>query len=110
MEKIKLKNINPLCWIMAHDNNTMEKFRKLSDRCYTLTSDYGIYIKVEVYQNNIESYVIEGTRCKLRITYDNNNKKVVRKPYKAIPILSSDFEKFNCLDLEKIIKDIKENY
>ena len=110
MENLKLKNINPLCWIMAHDKNTMEKFRKLSDRCYTLTSDYGIYIKVEVYPNNIESYVIEGTRCKLRITYDNNNKKVVRKPYKARPIMSSDFEKYNCLDLEKIINDIKQNY
>ena len=110
MEKIKLKNINPLCWILAHDNNTMEKFKRLSDRCYTLTSDYGVYIKVELYQNNIESYVIEGTRCKLRITYDNNNKKVVRKPYKARPIMFSNFEKYNCLDLEKIIKDIKENY
>ena len=110
MENFKLKNINPLCWIMAHDNNVLEKFKKLSDRCYTLTSDYGVYIKVEVYQNNIESYIIEGTRCKLRITYDNKNKKVVRKPYKAIPILSSDFEKYNCMDLEKIIKDIKENY
>ena len=110
MEKIKLKNINPLCWILAHDNNTMEKFRKLSDRCYTLTSDYGIYIKVEVYPNNIESYVIEGTRCKLRITYDNNNKKVVRKPYKARPIMFSDFEHFNCMDLEEIVNKIKENY
>ena len=110
MENLKLKNINSLCWILAHDNNTMEKFKRLSDRCYTLTSDYGIYIKVEVYQNNIESYIIEGTRCKLRITYDNKNKKVVRKPYKAIPIMFSNFEKYNCLDLEKIIKDIKENY
>ena len=87
----------------------MEKFRKLSDRCYTLTSDYGVYIKVEIYQNNIESYIIEGTRCKLRITYDNKNKKVVRKPYKSKPIMSSDFEHFNCMDLEEIIKGIKEN-
>ena len=54
MEKIKLKNINPLCWILSHDDNVLEKFRKLSDRCYTLTSDYGVYIKVEVYQNNID--------------------------------------------------------
>ena len=88
----------------------MEKFKKLADRCYTLTSDYGIYIKAEVYPNNIESYVIEGTRCKLRITYDNINKKVVRKPYSSKPILSSNYEKYNCLDLEKIIKDIKQNY
>ena len=110
MEKIKLKNINPLCWIMAHDKNTMEKFRKLADRCYTLTSDYGVYIKAEVYQNNIESYIIEGTRCKLRITYDNKNKKVVRKPYKSKPILSSNFEHFNCMDLEEIVNKIKENY
>ena len=110
MENFKLKNINSLCWILANDNNAMEKFRKLSDRCYTLTSDYGVYIKVELYQNNIESYIIEGTRCKLRITYDNTNKKVVRKPYKSKPILSSNFEKYNCIDLEKIIKDIKENY
>ena len=95
---------------MATDNNVLEKFKRLSDRCYTLTSDYGVYIKAEVYPNNIESYIIEGTRCKLRITYDNTNKKVVRKPYKSKPILSSDFENFNCLDLEKIIKDIKENY
>ena len=109
MENLKLKNIKPLCWIMAHDNNVLEKFKKLSDRCYTLTSDYGIYIKVEVYPNNMESYVIEGTRCKLRITSDNNNKKVVRKPYKARPIMFSDFEHFNCLDLEKIVKNIKEN-
>ena len=109
MENFKLKNINPLCWIMAHDNNVLEKFKKLSDRCYTLTSDYGIYIKVEVYQNNIESYVIEGTRCKLRITYDNNNKKVVRKPYKAIPIMCSNYEKYNCMDLEEIVNKIKEN-
>ena len=110
MENFKLKNINPLCWILAHDNNTMEKFRKLSDRCYTLTSDYGVYIKAEVYPNNMESYVIEGTRCNLRITYDNNNKKVVRKPYASKPIMSSDTEKYNCLDLEKIINKIKENY
>ena len=110
MENLKLKNINSLCWILAHDNNTMEKFRKLSDRCYTLTSDYGIYIKVEVYQNNIESYIIEGTRCKLRITYDNKNKKVVRKPYKARPIMFSNFEHFNCMDLEEIVNKIKENY
>ena len=110
MENLKLKNIKSLCWIMAHDNNVLEKFKKLADRCYTLTSDYGIYIKVEVYPNNIESYIIEGTRCKLCITYDNNNKKVVRKPYASKPIMSSDFEKYNCLDLEKIIKDIKENY
>ena len=95
---------------MANDNNVLEKFKKLADRCYTLTSDYGIYIKAELYQNNIESYIIEGTRCNLRITYDNFNKKVVRKPYKSKPIMSSDFENFNCLDLEKIIKDIKENY
>ena len=109
MENLKLKNIKPLCWIMAHDNNTMEKFKRLSDRCYTLTSDCGIYIKVELYPNNIESYIIEGTRCKLRITYDNASKKVVRKPYKARPIMFSNFENFNCLDLEKIIKGIKEN-
>ena len=109
MKNLKLKNIKPLCWIMANDNNVLEKFKKLADRCFTLTSDYGVYIKVELYQNNIESYIIEGTRCKLRITYDNKNKKVVRKPYKAIPILSSDFEKFNCMDLEKIIKYIKKN-
>ena len=110
MENLKLKNIKPLCWILAHDNNALEKFRKLSDRCYTLTSDYGVYIKVELYPNNIESYIIEGTRCNLRITYDNKNKKVVRKPYKAIPILSSNFEHFNCMDLEEIVNKIKENY
>ena len=110
MENLKLKNIKPLCWIMANNNNVLEKFRKLSDRCYTLTSDYGIDIKVELYPNHIESYVIEGTRCKLRITYDNNNKKVVRKPYKSKPILSSDFEHFNCMDLEEIVNKIKENY
>ena len=110
MENLKLKNINPLCWILAHDNNVLEKFRKLSDRCYALTSDCGIYIKVELYPNNIESYIIEGTRCKLRITYDNFNKKVVRKPYTSKPIMFSDFEHFNCMDLEKIINDIKENY
>ena len=110
MENLKLKNIKPLCWILAHDNNTMEKFRKLSDRCYMLTSDFGINIKVELYPNNIESYIIEGTRCKLRITYDNNNKKVVRKPYKARPIMFSNFEHFNCMDLEEIVNEIKEKY
>ena len=110
MENLKLKNIKPLCFILANNKGEMEKFRKLSDRCYTLTSDYGIYIKVELYPNNIESYIIEGTRCNLRITYDNNNKKVVRKPYKARPIMSSDFENFNCLDLEEIVNKIKENY
>lgn len=88
----------------------MEKFKKLSDRCFLLTSDYGINIKVEVYPNSIESYIIEGTRCKLRITYDNLNKKIIRKPYKKEPILSSNFEKYNCLELEKIIDAIKENY
>ena len=97
MENFKLKNINPLCWIMAHDNNVLEKFNKLADRCYTLTSDYGIYIKVELYPNNIESYIIEGTRCKLCITYENNNKKVVRKQYACKPSISSDFEKYNCM-------------
>ena len=110
MENLKLKNIKPLCWILAHDDNVLEKFKKLADRCFTLTSDYGVYIKVEVYPNNIESYIIEGTRCNLRITYDNKNKKVVRKPYKAIPILSSNFEHFNCMDLEEIVNKIKENY
>ena len=110
MENLKLKNINSLCWILAQNDNALEKFRKLSDRCYTLTSDCGVYIKVELYSNNIESYVIEGTRCKLRITYDNNNKKVVRKPYASEPIMFSNFEHFNCMDLEKIIKGIKENY
>ena len=110
MEKIKLKNIKPLCWIMANDNNVLEKFKKLADRCFTLTSDYGVYIKVELYPNNIESYIIEGTRCNLRITYDNKNKKVVRKPYKAIPIMFSNFEHFNCMDLEEIVNKIKENY
>ena len=110
MENLKLKNTKPLCWILAHDDNAMEKFRKLSDRCYTLTSDYGIYIKFELYPNHIESYIIEGTRCKLRITYDNNNKKVVRKPYKARPIMFSNFEHFNCMYLEEIVNEIKENY
>ena len=110
MENIKLKNIKPLCWILANDNNVLEKFKKLADRCYSLTSDYGVYIKVELYQNNIESYIIEGTRCNLRITYDNKNKKVVRKPYKAIPIMFSNFEHFNCMDLEEIVNKIKENY
>ena len=110
MENFKLKNIKPLCFILANNNNTMEKFKRLSDRCYTLTSDYGIYIKVELYPNNIESYIIEGTRCKLRITYDNKNKKVVRKPYKSKPIMFSNFEKYNCLDLEEIVNEIKENY
>ena len=95
MENFKLKNINPLCWILAHDNNTMEKFKKLADRCCALTSDYGISIKTEVYPNNIESYIIEGTRCKLRITYDNINKKVVRKPYSSKPIMFSNFEQYN---------------
>ena len=110
MENLKLKNIKPLCWIMANNNNVLEKFRKLSDRCYTLTSDYGVYIKVELYPNNIESYIIEGTRCNLRITYDNNNKKVVRKPYASKPIMFSNFEHFNCMDLEQIVNEIKENY
>ena len=110
MENFKLKNINPLCWILAHDNNILEKFRKLSDRCFALTSDYGVYIEAELYPNNMESYIIEGTRCKLRITYDNINKKVVRKPYKAIPIMFSNFEKYNCMDLEEIVNKIKENY
>ena len=75
MENLKLKNIKPLCYILAHNDKAMEKFKKLSDRCCALTSDYGIDIKVEIYQNNIESYIINGTRCKLRITYDNKNKK-----------------------------------
>ena len=110
MENFKLKNINPLRWILAHDNNVLEKFNKLADRFYTLTSDYGVYIKVELYPNNIESYIIEGTRCNLRITYDNNNKKVVRKPYASKPIMFSDFEHFNCMDLEEIVNKIKENY
>ena len=110
MENLKLKNIKPICWIMAHDNNVLEKFKKLADRCYALTSDYGIDIKVEMYPNHIESYVIEGTRCKLRITYDNKNKKVVRKPYASKPIMFSNFEHFNCMDLEKIVNQIKENY
>lgn len=110
MENFKLKNINPLCWILAHDNNIMEKFIKLADRCRALTSDYGISIKAEVYPNNIESYIIKGTRCKLRITYDNASKKVVRKPYSSKPIMFSNFEQYNCLDLEEIVNEIMENY
>lgn len=110
MEKFELKNIKWLCLILSNNKNAMEKFKKLSDRCFLLTSDYGINIKVEVYPNSIESYIIEGTRCKLRITYDNINQKIIRKPYKEEPIMFSDFEKYNCLELEKIINEILENY
>lgn len=55
----------------------LEKVAEIS--CH-LTSDAGIHITAELYNNNICRFLIEGTRCGMTITYHTLTLEIVRKP------------------------------
>lgn len=109
MEEIKCNGKNRfkhLAFILATNPQVMENFVKLQDRLYILTSDCGIDIKCELYDNGILSYIINGLRSQIRITYDTQNKKIIRKPYKKEPNILADFGNAYCNDIIRIAEKI----
>lgn len=109
MEEITCKGknkFNELAFILATNPQLMEKFVKLQDRLYILTSDCGIDIKCELYDNGILSYIINGLRSQIRITYDTQNKKIIRKPYKKEPNIMANFGNAYCDDIIRLAEKI----
>ena len=112
MKKIKCIKCNGknrfkhLAFILATNPNIMEKFVKLQDRLYILTSDCGIDVKYELYNNGILSYIINGLRSQIKIIYDTQNKKIIRKPYGKEPNYMVYFGNTYCDDIIRLAEKI----
>lgn len=65
--------------IRKHDVKRRQ-LETVADISAHLTSDAGIHIEAELYDNNICRFLIEGTRCRMTITYNTLTWELVRKP------------------------------
>ena len=83
---------------LAKHENKMRQFMKLKDICVALTSDAGITITSELYNNHICRFVIEGTRCNMVICYDTITWELKRKPRNEKPWDVTEI-KSNCYDI-----------
>lgn len=78
-------NIKPLKRLLELYPQKMEQFQKAYDRTFALTSSDSCDVTVEVYNNNIARYIVEGTRSKFSICFNPISMQLSRKPYKEKP-------------------------
>lgn len=94
-----MNNKRQLCMNLANvlriNETKMNQFLKIRDICEHLTSNDGITVEIELYDNNIVRYLIEGTRCKFTCTFNAIDKTVIRKPRNAKPFFTT-WVKMNC--------------
>lgn len=63
----------------------LNQMKTVQDICYHLTSDDGIWITAELYNNNIVRYLIQGTRSGMTITAHTLTNSITRKPIGVKP-------------------------
>ncbi len=62
-----------------------EQLERLKDITLNCTSDAGIDIDLELYDNSICRFIVNGTRSKMTITYNALTWELTRKPRNAKP-------------------------
>ena len=92
--------------IIARNEKKFQQLETVQDITINCTSDDGIEIKLEMYDNHVVRYLIEGTRAKMTITYNTETKEVIRKPRGAKPWHTSYCKSF-CHDILCKASEIK---
>ena len=70
---------------IRNNYNKIEQLEKVKDITLNCTSDCNCTITIEMYNNNIVRYIVNGTRAQTTITYNTATKQIIRKPYKENP-------------------------
>lgn len=71
--------------ILKHNPQKVAQLEKVGDITVHMTSDDHVNIDIELYDNNIVRYLIEGTRSGCTMTVDMKTMKVIRKPRNLRP-------------------------
>ena len=88
--------------ILAGNTEKIKQLEKVEDISFHLTSDDGVDITCELYDNNIVRYLIKGTRCGMTITANTLTNEIMRKP-RCIKPYRTDHVKSNvCYILARI--------
>ena len=66
--------------ILNANPEKIDALRKVQGITFHNTCDDFIYVRVELYEKNIERYLIEGTGARMTITANALTKEIVRKP------------------------------
>ena len=74
--------------IKRHDKKRIQ-LEIVRDICVHLTSDDGIWITAELYNNNICRFLIKGTRSNMTITYNTKTWELTRKPRNEKPFYTT---------------------
>lgn len=78
---MKNSNIeNLIAQVVKRNEKKRQQLEKVAEISCHLTSDAGINIEAELYNNNICRFLISGTRCGMTITYNTLTWEIVRKP------------------------------
>lgn len=88
---------------IKNNPNKIEQLEKVKDITLHYTSDSNCRIVIEMYNNNIVRYIVNGTKAQTIITYNTTTKQLVRKPYKQNPWYT-DF--INC-SVNDILREVK---
>lgn len=88
---------------IKNNPNKIEQLEKVKDITLHYTSDNNCRIVIEMYNNNIVRYIVNGTKSQTIVTYNTATKQIVRKPYKEIPWYT-DF--INC-SINDILREVK---
>lgn len=76
---------NLIAQVIKRNSTKKTQLEKVAEISCHLTSDAGISIECEMYDNNIVRFLITGTRCGMTITYNTKTWEIVRKPRGAKP-------------------------
>ena len=85
MAKSKTQIENLIANIINRHEDKRKQLETIQSICIHLTSDDGITIEAELYDNNICRFLIKGTRCSMTITYDTLTWELCRKPKNTKP-------------------------
>lgn len=92
--------------VNLHDKKR-KQLEKVAEISCHLTSDAGIAVKTELYNNNICRFLITGTRCGMTITYNMLTWEIVRKPRGAAPWYT-EWESANAWRILERAEELKE--
>lgn len=83
MRKSNIQNL--IAQAIKRNEIKRQQLEKVAEISCHLTSDAGISIDAELYDNNICRFLIRGTRCGMTITFNTLTWEIVRKPRGAKP-------------------------
>lgn len=88
--------------ILTGNTEKIRQLEKIEDISCHLTSDDGIDITCELYDNNIVRYLIKGTRCGMTITANALTNEIMRKPNGIKPYRTEHITSNVCYILARI--------